>query len=61
MKDFLPRLPQNGWQDKVKAVKRSVISSLMGVPLLHLAEFLQDSQNVREVGEKNVQATKRVL
>jgi hypothetical protein len=61
MKVFLTKPPQKGWHDKVKEVKQAVISSLRGVPLLHLAEFLQNSHNDREAGEKNVQTSKRVL
>lgn len=89
MKDFLPKPPKSSRHEKVTAVKRSVISSLRGVPLLHLADTLydtnetvnnqdaseicsadtceknrrreKDKNNVREVGEKDVQVTKTVL
>lgn len=43
MKDFLPKPPKSSRHEKVTAVKRSVISSLRGVPLLHLADTLCDT------------------
>lgn len=76
MKDFLPKPLQNGRHEKVSAVKRSVIKNLRGVPLLHLADTLHDTNETvnkqeageicsantcERVGEKNVQAAKRVL
>jgi len=89
MKDFWQTPPLKGKNEKVKAVKRSVISILRGLPLDHLADTLHDTNSlvnnqevreicsadncekksrreagqkyVREVGDKDVQAAKRVL
>lgn len=40
MNVFLPRPPKDGSNQKVTAVKRSVISNLRGVPLHQIAETL---------------------
>ncbi len=77
MKDYLQPPPQTCKNEKVITIKQSVIASLRGVPLHSLAQTLQDSnkprhnlcareictekKSAREVGEKNVQTTKRVL